>query len=111
MILIRVVDGEIHKRTKIKFLPTGRVYEVMTSARSPRNRQKSTVWSRRGSASFRRTSKTSFSEDRRHRDADLAVETEPLPGFMEGSRWFSPDSIPIITEEYENLRDAVASCA
>src|SRR5712691_6872709 len=107
MCLVRVVDGEIRKGMNIKFMSTGRSYEVtelglFTPKAKPVDRLGV------GEVGF-------FSAN--IKDIVLAkigdtVTTEkenprPLPGFQEVKPMVFAGIFPINTDDYENLRDAV----
>jgi GTP-binding protein LepA len=107
MILVRIVDGEIRKGTRIKFLSTGRVYEVTTLglfAPKPQEVDRLGV----GEVGFISGNIKDIVQAKIGDTVtiDHAV-VEPLPGFMEVKPMVFAGLFPISTDDYENLRDAV----
>ncbi|HUF16936.1 MAG TPA: translation elongation factor 4, partial [Thermoanaerobaculia bacterium] len=107
MILVRIVDGEIRKGTKIKFLSTGRVYEVTTLglfAPKPQEVDRLGV----GEVGFISGNIKDIVQAKIGDTVTVDhVVVEPLPGFMEVKPMVFAGLFPISTDDYENLRDAV----
>ncbi len=107
MILVRIVDGEIRKGTRIKFLSTGRVYEVTTLglfAPKPQEVDRLGV----GEVGFISGNIKDIVQAKIGDTVTVDhVVVEPLPGFMEVKPMVFAGLFPISTDDYENLRDAV----
>ncbi|HUR83684.1 MAG TPA: translation elongation factor 4 [Thermoanaerobaculia bacterium] len=108
MCLVRMIDGELRRGMKIKFMSTGREYEIGDLgifAPKPKAMERLGV----GEVGF-------FSANIKDivlaKIGDTVTEAkanpEMLPGFQEVKPMVFAGLFPIITEEYENLRDAVA---
>ena len=108
MCLVRMIDGELRRGMKIKFMSTGREYEIGELGiftPKPKAMDSLTV----GEVGF-------FSANIKDivlaKIGDTVTEAkanpEMLPGFQEVKPMVFAGLFPIITEEYENLRDAVA---
>ena len=106
--LVKMVDGELKRGQKVKFLSTGREYEITEMGiftPKPKAIQSLGV----GEVGF-------FSAN--IKDIVLAKigdtitqvkqNPEPLPGFQEVKPMVFAGLFPIVTEDYENLRDAVS---
>ena len=108
MILVRVVDGEIRKGTKIKFLSTGRTYEVNTlGIFTPKPREVDVLGV--GEVGFVGANMKDIVQAKIGDTVSLAdSEVEPLPGFQEVKPMVFAGIYPINTDDYETLRDAVA---
>jgi len=105
---VRMIDGELHRGMKIKFMSTGREYEVAElGIFTPKPKTIDSLGV--GEVGF-------FFANIRDivlaKIGDTITEAkanpEPLPGFQEVKPMVFAGLFPIITEEYENLRDAVA---
>jgi GTP-binding protein LepA len=105
--LVRIVDGELRRGQKIKFLSTGREYEISEMGIfTPKPKAIDALGV--GEVGF-------FSANIRDivqaKIGDTITITRqnpvPLPGFQEVKPMVFAGLFPIITEEYENLRDAV----
>jgi len=105
--LVKIVDGQMKRGMKVKFMSTGREYEITEMGNftpKPTAVDSITV----GEVGF-------FSAN--IKDIVLAKigdtvtgakdDPVPLPGFQEVKPMVFAGLFPIITEEYENLRDAV----
>ncbi|MEA2490225.1 MAG: GTP-binding protein LepA [Acidobacteriota bacterium] len=106
--LIRMIDGELRRGMKIKFLSTGREYEIAEMGiftPKPKAIQSLGV----GEVGF---ISANIRDIVQAKIGDTVAEAkqnpEPLPGFEEVKPMVFAGLFPIITEEYENLRDAVA---
>jgi GTP-binding protein LepA len=107
MCLVRIVDGELKRGDKVKFISTGREYEV-TEMGIFTPKPKAIDSAGVGEVAF-------FSAN--IKDIVLAkigdtvttsrAEVVPLPGFQEVKPMVFAGIFPINTEDYENLRDAV----
>jgi GTP-binding protein LepA len=108
MSLLKVVDGELKKGMRVKFMSTGRVYEVTDlGVFAPKARPVDRLGV--GEVGY-------FSAN--IKDIVLAkigdtvtaekANPKPLPGFQEVKPMVFAGIFPINTEDYENLRDAVA---
>jgi len=105
---VRMVDGELRRGMKIKMMSTGREYEVAElGIFTPKPKPIDTLGV--GEVGF------FFANIRdivQAKIGDTITEAranpEPLPGFQEVKPMVFAGLFPIITEEYENLRDAVA---
>jgi GTP-binding protein LepA len=108
MILVRVIDGELMKGTKIKFNSTGRIYEVGTlGIFAPKPREVDRLGP--GEVGFVSANIKDIVQAKIGDTVTLATaEVEPLPGFQEVKPMVFAGLYPIITEDYEDLRDAVA---
>jgi GTP-binding protein LepA len=108
MILVRLIDGELTKGTKIRFQSTGRIYEVSTlGVFAPKAREVQRLGP--GEVGFVSANIKDIVQAKIGDTVTLAdTEVEPLPGFQEVKPMVFAGLYPIITEDYENLRDAVA---
>jgi GTP-binding protein LepA len=105
---VRMVDGELRRGMKIKMMSTGREYEVAElGIFTPKPKTIDSLGV--GEVGF------FFANIRdivQAKIGDTITEAkanpEPLPGFQEVKPMVFAGLFPIITEEYENLRDAVA---
>jgi GTP-binding protein LepA len=108
MCLVRMVDGELRKGMKIKFMSTGREYEIGEMGvftPKPKAIDRLSV----GEVGF---FAANIKDIVQAKIGDTITEAksqpEMLPGFQEVKPMVFAGLFPIITEEYENLRDAVA---
>jgi len=105
---VRMIDGELRRGMKIKMMSTGREYEVAElGIFTPKPKTIDSLGV--GEVGF------FFANIRdivQAKIGDTITEAkanpEPLPGFQEVKPMVFAGLFPIITEEYENLRDAVA---
>ncbi len=105
---VRMVDGELRRGMKIKMMSTGREYEVAElGIFTPKPKTIDSLGV--GEVGF------FFANIRdivQAKIGDTITEAranpEPLPGFQEVKPMVFAGLFPIITEDYENLRDAVA---
>ncbi|HEX7154772.1 MAG TPA: translation elongation factor 4 [Thermoanaerobaculia bacterium] len=108
MCLVKMVDGELRRGMKVKFMSTGREYEITEMGiftPKPKAMDKLGV----GEVGF---FSANVKDIVQAKIGDTITEVrqspEPLPGFQEVKPMVFAGLFPIITEEYENLRDAVA---
>jgi GTP-binding protein LepA len=108
MMLVRVVDGELRKGTRIKFLSTGRIYEVMAlGVFTPKPREVESLGV--GDVGFLGANIKDIVLAKIGDTVTVAdAEVEPLPGFQEVKPMVFAGVYPINTDDYETLRDAVA---
>jgi GTP-binding protein LepA len=108
MCLVRMIDGELRRGMKIKFLSTGREYEITemgTFTPKPRATERLGV----GEVGFFSANIKDIVQAKIGDTITQAKQSpEPLPGFQDVKPMVFAGLFPIITEEYENLRDAVA---
>ena len=105
---VRLVDGELRRGMKVKFMSTGREYEIAEMGIfTPKPKVVDSLGV--GEVGF------FFANIRdivQAKIGDTITEAkqspEPLPGFQEVKPMVFAGLFPIVTEEYENLRDAVA---
>src|SRR5207253_8635139 len=108
MCLVRIVDGEIRLKDRIKFLSTGREYEV-TEMGIYTPKPKSVDSLGVGEVGFFSANIKDIVQAKIGDTITTAKENpEPLPGFKEVKPMVFAGLFPINTEDYENLRDAVA---
>lgn len=107
MILIRVVDGEVKKGDTIKFLSTGREYEVTSmGVFTPKAREVASLGV--GDVGFIGANIKDIVQAKIGDTVTLAKQTpEPLPGFVEVKPMVFAGIFPINTDEYPDLRDAM----
>ncbi len=108
MCLIRVVDGELKKGDKVKFLSTGREYEVTEmGVFTPKPTALGRVGV--GEVAYFAANIKDIVQAKIGDTVTLSRQTpEPLPGFEEVKPMVFAGIFPINTDDYENLRDAVA---
>ncbi|HXI13310.1 MAG TPA: translation elongation factor 4 [Thermoanaerobaculia bacterium] len=108
MIFIRVIDGTVRKGTKVKFLSTGRIYEVTSMGIfTPKAREVDSLSA--GEVGF---IAGNIKDIVQAKIGDTVTEAgaaavEPLPGFEEVKSMVFAGIFPINSEDYEALRDAV----
>ena len=105
--LVRIVDGEIRKGMRVKFLSTGRVYEVTEMGIFT---PKAKVVERLGvgevgfiSGNIKDIVQAKIGDTITTVDAN----PEPLPGFQDVKPMVFAGIFPINTDEHENLREAM----
>ncbi|HJT16168.1 MAG TPA: translation elongation factor 4 [Thermoanaerobaculia bacterium] len=108
MCLLRVVDGEIRKGMKVRFMSTGRSYEVTElGIFTPKAKPVDSLGV--GEVGF---FAANIKDIVQAKIGDTVTEdrdgVEALPGFQEVKPMVFAGLFPIITEDYEQLRDAVA---
>jgi len=105
---VRVVDGVLRKRDKIKFVATGRVYtieELGTYTPKPREVEElgpgevGFVY-----ANIKDLIQAKIGDTITHPDRPTA---NPYPGFQEVKPMVFAGLFPVVSEDYEDLRDAV----
>ncbi|HVR40874.1 MAG TPA: translation elongation factor 4 [Thermoanaerobaculia bacterium] len=108
MCFVRIIDGQLRRGMKVKFMSTGREYEIMDlGVFTPKPKAVDSLGV--GEVGY-------FSANIKDivlaKIGDTVTEARqnptPLPGFQEVKPMVFAGLFPIITEEYENLRDAVA---
>jgi GTP-binding protein LepA len=106
--LVRMVDGQLRRGMKIKFMSTGREYEIGEMGiftPKPKAIESLSV----GEVGFISANIKDIVQAKIGDTITGVKENpEPLPGFQEVKPMVFAGLFPIITEEYENLRDAVA---
>jgi GTP-binding protein LepA len=107
MILVRVVDGEVKKGDRIKFISTGRTYEVTSmGVFSPKAREVDSLAV--GDVGFIGANIKDLVQAKIGDTVTLADATpEPLPGFVDVKPMVFAGIFPINTDEYSDLRDAM----
>jgi GTP-binding protein LepA len=106
--MVRIIDGELRKGMKVKFMSTGREYEVAElGIFTPKPKAVDSLGV--GEVGF------FFANIRdivQAKIGDTIAQVKqnpiPLPGFQEVKPMVFAGLFPINTEDYENLRDAVA---
>ena len=108
VLMIRIVDGEVHVGDKIRFIATGREYEVFQlGVFTPFPEQREEL--KLGevgflSASIKTIGHTTIG------DTITAVgnlDTEPLPGYTEAKPMVFSGIYPVDSEQYEELKEAL----
>ena len=107
MILLRIVDGELRKGDRIRFVSTGRVYEVTTLGLfSPKPIETDRLGV--GEVGFVGANIKDIVQAKIGDTVTLdKMEVEPLPGFEEVKPMVFAGIFPIISDDYPDLRDAV----
>jgi GTP-binding protein LepA len=107
MCLVRVVDGEVRKGMRVKFLSTGRVYEVTEMGIFT---PKATPVDRLGvgevgflSGNIKDIVQAKIGDT----ITTVNATPEPLPGFQDVKPMVFAGIFPINTDEHENLREAM----
>ncbi len=108
MLFVRIIDGEVRKGMRIKLVSTGRVYEVTElGIYTPKTKLVDRLGV--GEVGFLAGN---IKDIVQAKIGDTVTEergvVEPLPGFQEVKPMVFAGIFPINTEDYENLRDAVA---
>jgi GTP-binding protein LepA len=108
MLLVRIVDGEIRRGMRVKLVSTGRVYEITEMGIfTPKARAVDRLGV--GEVGF---IAGNIKDIVQAKIGDTVTEEratpEPLPGFQEVKPMVFAGIFPISTDDYENLRDAVA---
>jgi GTP-binding protein LepA len=106
--LVRMIDGELRRGMKIKFMSTGREYELGDiGIFTPKARSVESLSV--GEVGFISANIKDIVQAKIGDTITGAKENpDMLPGFQEVKPMVFAGLFPIITEEYENLRDAVA---
>ncbi|MBX6423658.1 translation elongation factor 4 [Thermosulfurimonas sp. F29] len=107
VVLIRVVEGKIHPGQRIRLLSTGRVYEVTrVGVFAPHPTSVDALYA--GEVGF---FAAGIKEVRETRIGDTVTEAdaevEPLPGFREIKPMVFAGIFPVISDDYEDLREAI----
>jgi GTP-binding protein LepA len=107
MCLVRIVDGTLNRGDKVKFLSTGREYEVTEMGiftPKPKAIDSLSV----GEVGFFSANIKDIVQAKIGDTVTLSKEEPPaLPGFQDVKPMVFAGLFPINTEDYENLRDAV----
>ena len=109
MMMLRVVDGEVKKGDKVKFMATGRTFEITEIGcfgPHPISLKKLTA----GEVGFASAS-IKTTDDTKIGDTITSAyngATEPLPGFEEVKPMVYAGLFPTDSADYEDLRDALA---
>jgi GTP-binding protein LepA len=108
MCLVKIVDGSMRRGMKIKFMSTGREYELTElGIFTPKPKAVDTLGV--GEVGFLSATIKDIVQAKIGDTITEARENpEPLPGFQEVKPMVFAGLFPIITEDYEQLRDAVA---
>jgi GTP-binding protein LepA len=107
VVLVRVVDGKIYPGQKIKFLSTGKVYEITkVGVFAPEAATLDCLFA--GEVGF---IAAGIKEVREAKIGDTITEAnafvEPLPGFKELKPVVFAGIFPVDNEDFENLREAI----
>ncbi len=107
MCLLRIVDGQLKRGDKVKFISTGREYEVSEMGIfTPKPKAIETLGV--GEVGFFSANIRDIVQAKIGDTVTTAkAEVVPLPGFQEVKPMVFAGIFPINTEDYENLRDAV----
>ncbi len=107
MCLVKIVDGEMRRGMKVKFMSTGREYEITEMGIfTPKPKAIDSLGV--GEVGFFSANIKDIVQAKIGDTVTTVKETPvPLPGFQEVKPMVFAGLFPIITEEYENLRDAV----
>jgi GTP-binding protein LepA len=108
MILVRVIDGEIRKGTTIRFVSTGRKYEVTSlGVFAPKPREVESLGV--GDVGFIGANVKDIVQAKIGDTITIGdAEVEMLPGFEDVKPMVFAGIFPINSDDYEDLRDAVA---
>jgi GTP-binding protein LepA len=108
MLFVRVVDGEVRMGMKIKLMSTGRMYEVTEMGIfTPKTKLIDRLGV--GEVGFLSGNIKDIVQAKIGDTVTAAgANPEPLPGFQEVKPMVFAGIFPINTDDYENLRDAVA---
>jgi GTP-binding protein LepA len=106
--MVRVIDGELHRGMKIKFMSTDREYEVAElGIFTPKPKVVDSLGVGEVGfffANIRDIVQAKIGDT----IAEARQDPTPLPGFQDVKPMVFAGLFPINTEDYENLRDAVA---
>jgi len=106
--LVRVVDGVLRKRDKIQFVATGRVYTVEELGTfHPKPREATELGPGEVGyvyANIKDLIQAKIGDTVTHPDRPT---TTPLPGFQDVKPMVFAGLFPVVSEDYEDLRDAV----
>jgi GTP-binding protein LepA len=104
---VRLVDGELRRGMKVKFMSTGREYEISEMGIfTPKPKAVDVLGV--GEVGFFSANIRDIVQAKIGDTITEARQTpEPLPGFQEVKPMVFAGLFPIITEDYEQLRDAV----
>ncbi len=107
MCLVKIVDGEMRRGMKVKFMSTGREYEITEMGIfTPKPKAIESLGV--GEVGFFSANIKDIVQAKIGDTVTTAKENPiALPGFQEVKPMVFAGLFPIITEEYENLRDAV----
>ncbi|OAQ21363.1 translation elongation factor 4 [Thermosulfurimonas dismutans] len=107
VVLIRVVEGKIYPGQRIRLVSTGKVYEVTkVGVFAPNPSSVDALYA--GEVGF---FAASIKEVRETRIGDTVTEAEaevePLPGFREVKPMVFAGIFPVVSDDYEDLREAI----
>jgi GTP-binding protein LepA len=107
MVLIRVIDGELRKGMKIRFLSTGREYEVTSlGVFAPKAREVESLGV--GEVGFVGANIKDIVQAKIGDTVTVgAGDVEPLPGFVDVKPMVFAGIFPINSDDYPDLRDAM----
>jgi GTP-binding protein LepA len=109
VVLVRVIDGEIRKKMKIRFMSTGRDYQVeRVGVYTPKSKDLDVL--RAGEVGFMISGVKEITAAKvgdTITDAQRPAE-QPLVGFKEIQPRVFAGLFPIESDQYENLRDALS---
>jgi len=106
--MVRIVDGELRKGMKVKFMSTGREYEVAElGIFTPKPKAVDSLGVGEVGFFFANIRDIVLAKIG-DTIAQVKQNPVPLPGFQEVKPMVFAGLFPINTEDYENLRDAVA---
>jgi GTP-binding protein LepA len=107
MCLVRIIDGELRRGDKIKFMSTGREYEVTEMGKyTPKPAPIDNLGV--GEVGYFSANIKDIVQAKIGDTITTArANPEPLPGFQEVKPMVFAGLFPINTDDYENLRDAV----
>ncbi|OQX68844.1 MAG: elongation factor 4 [Sorangiineae bacterium NIC37A_2] len=109
MVMLRIVDGALKKGDKVRFMSTGRTFEITElGCFSPHPTSLTEL--RMGEVGFAAASIKSTEDTKIGDTLTLATggATEPLPGFKEVKPMVFAGLFPTDSADYEGLRDALA---
>ena len=108
MCLVKIVDGELHRGMRAQFFSTGRTYEVTELGVFAPKPKAVDVLGVGEVGFFSANIKDIVQAKIGDTVSEDKAEIQPLPGFQDVKPMVFAGLFPIITEDYENLRDAVA---
>ncbi|MGH9458861.1 MAG: translation elongation factor 4 [Thermoanaerobaculia bacterium] len=108
IVLVRIIDGEIRKGTTIRFVSTGRKYEVTSLGMFAPKAKEVDVLSV-GDVGFIGANIKDIVQAKIGDTVTVGdAQVEALPGFEDVKPMVFAGIYPIISDDYEDLRDAVA---
>ena len=109
VVMVRVVDGVLKKGDKVRFMATGRDYEITeVGVYTPHHTKVGTL--RAGEVGFFAAAIKSVQDTKIGDTVTLARKpaAEPLPGFQDVKPMVFAGIFPTDSADYENLRDALS---